>query len=550
MPTVHFGTKDEPATTLDESNDLIVVRTRSRRSAAVPQGPVATPQAAALQDGGLVVAFPEAGVEVYRVPPTGASLNDRKLLLRQAPDVRFAGGVLVDQISREPVLYTENLFVKFADDATENHCVAVIQEAGLTIKEKVRYAKNAYFACAPEGSGQVIFDLAEKLLSRDDVVFCHPELIRKRVAKAIDTRQWHLAKTTSGGQVIEAHANVASAHELTTGKGIIIAIIDDGVDIDHVEFGSESKIVAPRDASLEIGDPRPKDLFGTGENGDNHGTACAGVACANGSGGASGVAPDSQLMPIRLASALGSRNEANAFQWAAEQGADVISCSWGPADGEWWNPNDPLHLQVVPLPAMTRLAIDNVVANGRGGRGCVVLFAAGNGNESVQTDGYASYGKVIAVAACNDQGKRSVYSDFGDAVWCAFPSNDMGHAPFGHPSPLTAGIWTTDRTGENGYNPGRDLNGDPAGNYTNSFGGTSSACPGVAGVVALMLSVNAELTALEVRKILSESCDRIDPVEGDYNAMGHSPLYGYGRINARTAVESAANRSDHRLQSV
>ena len=106
--------------------------------------------------------------------------------------------------------------------------------------------------------------------------------------------------------------------------------------------------------------------------------------------------------------------------------------------------------QVVPLPASTRLAIDYVTANGRGGKGCVVLFAAGNGNESVDNDGYASYAKVMAVAACNDRGRRSVYSDFGKAVWCAFPSNDFGHAPFNHPEPLTPGIWTTDRQGESG----------------------------------------------------------------------------------------------------
>ena len=93
----------------------------------------------------------------------------------------------------------------------------------------------------------------------------------------------------------------------------------------------------------------------------------------------------------------------------------------GAADGRWFVKNDPLHKHVSPLPTSTRLAIDYATANGRGGKGCVVLFAAGNGNESVDNDGYASYPKVTAVAACNDRGRRSVYSDFGKAVWCAFP---------------------------------------------------------------------------------------------------------------------------------
>jgi subtilisin-like proprotein convertase family protein len=179
------------------------------------------------------------------------------------------------------------------------------------------------------------------------------------------------------------------------------------------------------------------------------------------------------------------------------------------------------------------------MANGRDGRGCVVLFAAGNGNESTDNDGYASYEKVVAVAACNDRGKRSVYSDFGDAVWCAFPSSDFGHPPFNHPDALTPGIWTTDRAGGDGYNPGRTADGDAAGNYTNSFGGTSSACPGAAGVVGLILSVNPGLKWHEVKDLLKRACDRIDPQGGAYDASGHSAQYGYGRLNARTAVELA-----------
>jgi subtilisin-like proprotein convertase family protein len=264
------------------------------------------------------------------------------------------------------------------------------------------------------------------------------------------------------------------------------------------------------------------------------------VACADGARVASGVAPRARLMPIRLSSGLGSQREAEAFQWAADNGADVISCSWGPPDGRWWNQNDPAHRQVFRLPASTKLAIDYAVTNGRGGRGCVVLFAAGNGNESVDNDGYASYGSVIAVAACNDRGSRSVYSDFGKAVWCAFPSNDIGHAPFNHPAPLTPGIWTTDRAGDDGYNVGTVAEGDAAGDVTNSFGGTSSACPGAAGVAALALSVNPQLKWHEVKDLFKRACDRIDPQGGGYDASGHSPKYGFGRLNARTVVDLAA----------
>jgi subtilisin family serine protease len=541
MPSVHFGTKQEPAFQLKESPDLIAVRSRSGGSLARMTG-VPSPALAALADATLVLSYPEAGVEVFRVPPNGKSksIASRKEALRQDRDVRFAGSVLVDPVTKEPVIYTENLFVKFKDEVDPDDCEAVLRGAGLQVKEQVTFAANAYFVSAPEGTGQRVFDIADTLLARSDVEYAHPELVRPRSRKQVFSQQWHLKKTVVAGVSVDAHANVEAAHAISRGAGVTIAIIDDGVDIDHSEFGGTGKVVAPRDATDQTSNPRPQDSFGTGPSrGDNHGTACAGVACANGTLGASGVAPEARLMPIRLQSGLGSVREAQAFEWAVSHGADIISCSWGPEDGRWFDLTDPVHNRVDPLPASTRLAIENAVNNGRGGKGCVVLFAAGNGNESVDNDGYASNPNVIAVAACNDRGKRSVYSDFGNAVWCAFPSNDFGHAPFSQPVPLTNGIWTVDRHGTAGYNNVSNGQGDPSGDFTNNFGGTSSACPGAAGVAALVLAANPDLKWHEVKDIFKRSSDRIDPHGGAYDGAGHSAKYGFGRLNALAAVQLA-----------
>ena len=352
--------------------------------------------------------------------------------------------------------------------------------------------------------------------------------MRRLAQRAIFPQQWHLKTTTIGGQWVSASANVEAAHAISEGEGTTIAIIDTGTDMDHDEFSGPGKLVAPRDTTSNDADPRP-----SGRD-ENHGTACAGVACAEGRFGASGVAPLAKLMPIRMMSQLGSQGEANAFYWAAENGADVISCSWGPADGRWWDPNDPLHDTVVPLPDSTRLALDYAVTRGREGKGCLVLFAAGNGNESVDNDGYASYGGVLAVAASNDRSVRSVYSDFGDAVFCAFPSNDFEFPEEDRPAPLTPGIWTTDRTGRTGYSDD---------DYTNSFGGTSSACPGAAGVAALVLSCDPSLTRDEVKDVLRRSCEQIDPEDGEYDEQGHSHLYGHGRLDAESAVRSVGGQT-------
>ena len=535
MPEVTYGGKDGEKLELEVDPNLVAIRTHSRKS--LREGPVRRPESALLEGMELVQSFPEAGVEVYRRHDrTTRAVADITHGLRQAPDTRFVGRVLVDKHSGEPVVYTENLFVKFEDDTDRDHCLEVLREAGLTVKQELSYATHAFFVAAPEGTGQQVFDIANQLLAREDVEYCHPELVRRLGRRVIAPQQWHLKTVAIGGQSINASANVEMAHTLTQGEGVTIAIIDTGIDIDHEEFASPGKLVAPRDTSANDANPRPD------QRGENHGTACAGVACGDGTVGASGVAPRAKLMPIRMVSALGSQGEANAFAWAADHGADVISCSWGPTDGDWWDPNDPIHTTRVPLPDSTRLAMDHAVTNGRNGKGCVILFAAGNGNEPVDNDGYASYAKVLAIAACNDRSRRSVYSDFGQAVWCAFPSNDMAFPEEGRPAPFTPGIWTTDRTGRTGYNPGSPSGpspGDRAGNYTDSFGGTSSACPGAAGVVALVFARNPALRWDEVRDMLRHACDRIDPQGGQYDTHGHSPFYGYGRLNAQTAAQLA-----------
>lgn len=530
MFTFTYGGKQGATYTLEESAAFMAVRTHSRESVMAKDPAASAPLShearQILDDFEMWDRFPTAGVDVLWTPKGSQGVvTEARAILKKEPDVRFAGRVLIDPESNAPVLYTENLFVKFQDDVKPSAGRALLKQFGLKVKYKVNYTRNAYFVAAKEGAGFGVFDIAQRLLNEPAVELCHPELLRRRRSRVAFVQQWHLKRTAISNRTIDQSANVEAAWALSQGEGVTVAIIDDGVDIDHEEFRSAGKVVAPRDVTRKGNDPRPTNL-------DNHGTACAGVAVGNGNFGASGVAPKARLMPIRFASALGSQDEADAFVWAAQNGADVISCSWGPADGRWWDASDPLHKQVVPLPDSTRLAMDFAARTGRNGKGCVIVFAAGNGNESVDNDGYASYEKVMAVAASNDTGTRAAYSDFGKAIWCAFPSNN------GNPS-LTPGIWTTDRMGSVGYNPGQLDRGDRQGNYTNSFGGTSSAAPGVAGLAALILARNPALRWDEVRDVIRRSCDKIDLANAQYDADGRSAWYGFGRVNAKKAVELA-----------
>ena len=530
MVNYQYNGKQGETHRLEDKPDTLVVRGLGR--VPIEQLSLSKNSRSILSKLTQIFRLPDAGVDVLQCGKE-ISRDEARSELKKEPSLRFAGKSLADPQFKTPALYTENLFIKFKDNLNPNECKRLLNAHKLNIKNTLGYAQNAFFVGAQNGIGQRVFDLALDLLNQENSVeLCHPELIREMAYRGAFPQQWHLKPTTINGHPIDAHASVEKAWEVTRGEGSLIAIIDDGVDVDHEEFLSSGKIIAPRDVTRKINSASPLAQ-------DNHGTACAGVACASGNFGAAGVAPSASAIPIRLNSGLGSQAEADAFYWAAQHGADVISCSWGPKDGDWWDPNDSLHHQIVPLPDATRLAIDWAIRNGRNGKGCVITWAAGNGNEKVDNDGYASYNKVIAVAACNDQNTKSVYSDFGDAIWCAFPSNDFAN------NTLTPGIWTTDRRGGDGYNPGNNGLGDDDGNYTNSFGGTSSACPGAAGVAALIIARNPHLRWDEVKDIMRRSCDPIDPHEGNYNTEGHSAKYGYGRLNAARAVELAMPSRPH-----
>lgn len=534
-----YGGKKGTTFQLVEAQELVVIRTTE----ALPLEalPLSSESRNLIPNLMPVAAFPEANVTVFRCMSVDerTPMQVRNAVRKTLPNdksIRFAGRVLKEPNTGGIVVYTGNLYVQFKADTAKSECRKIIKSFGLKVKEDLGITARSYFVEADGETGSGIFSLSQKMLKNKAVECCHPELVRERKFKSVSAHpmQWHLREATVNGIHINQHVNAEAAWELATGKGITIAVLDDGVDQKHESF--KGKIVHPRDTILNMDDANPK------HPAEQHGTACAGVACASGKKEAAGVAPAAKLMPIRLGG-IGSIAEAKAFKWAADHGADIISCSWGPMDGSWWNPNDPLHFSQARLPDSAKAAIDYAIEKGRDGKGCIITWAAGNGNENVKFDEYASYPRVIAVAACNDRGKRSVYSDFGDAVWCCFPSNDFHFPKLNSPRPLTAGIWTTDNQGNRGYNPGGSSSieqvGDFKGDYTARFGGTSSACPGVAGVAALMLEKNPDLTWEEVREILKSSCDRIDPHMGNYDANGHSPFYGYGRVNALKAVENA-----------
>ena len=292
------------------------------------------------------------------------------------------------------------------------------------------------------------------------------------------------------------------------GEGVTIAVVDDAVDTRHPEFAG--RVASAWDASDGSASSLPRGW-------QPHGTKVAGVALAAGIH-VSGLAPAARLMGVRvpaLTIATGDPTEARAIRWAAEQGADVICCAWAPR-----NPT----AESGRLPAHTRAAIDDAVRYGRDGKGCVIVFSSGNDGCDIANNGYASHPGVIAVGACNSREKHPSYSGWGTPLWCVFTSNDPD-------DPISAGasVLTTAPVGS-------FLLGET---FYTRFGFTSAACAAVAGVAALILSAAPHLRTCDAKALLGKACVPIDVEHGEYDSAGHSPLYGFGRLDPRNAVTLA-----------
>jgi subtilisin-like proprotein convertase family protein len=510
---------------------------RYREVNSVRRGLVSPAFGRSLQTFEYVAEIPDARLTILR-STRQQTADDIKHELIGFDEVTYVTPVYRRPQSGEKVVLTAKFICQFKPEVTRADIDAMNAKHRVQIESQESYAPNCYVLRLADDAAETVLDVANAYQESGKVIFSHPDIIAPRSFRAPDPlfpKQWHLKNTGQSGGSPGADIKVEGAWQVTEGRPeVIIAVIDDGMDMQHPDLAGDGKVVAPTDIRSGLADPAPR-----GEA-ENHGTAVCGVAAASRDGmGVTGVAPGCRLMPIRLDG--GPILEARAFSYAAENGAWVINCSWGPADGPWWDPNDPQHQQVAPLPDNVRAAIDFAVTQGRGGKGCVITWAAGNGNEPVSNDGYASYPKVIAVAASSHDDHKAAYSDFGPEIAVAAPSNH-----FTASGSAVGGIWTTDRVGNAGYNEGDATKGDAAGLYTNAFGGTSSAAPTVAGVAALVLSANPTLTAAEVKRLLEDTADRIDPAGGQWtitdDGRSHSPLYGYGRVNAEKAVAEAMKR--------
>ncbi|GAB3413015.1 S8 family serine peptidase [Niabella aquatica] len=383
--------------------------------------------------------------------------------------------------------------------------------------------------CTKQSTGNAL-ELANRLYETNLFASCQPDLMTNDVVNCVNdtyfANQWNLNNTGQYGGTSGVDIKYCAARGVTQGNSsIIVAVIDQGIQLSHPDLN-----IYNQSYDTESG-TSPSQLLG------EHGTACAGIigAYSNNSTGVAGIASNCPLMSISnsLASTPNSRQKrADGFYYAVNNGASVISNSWGSA----------VMYQIIDD------AIDYALTNGRGGLGCVVVFAAGNDNSSVSYPANSNP-DIVVVGAISPCGQRKSPSSCDtETTWGSNYGTELDVVAPGVLIP------TTDITGTGGYNPyipihpwsgGTKISTDYSDqSYTVWFNGTSAATPHVAGVAALVLSINPNLTQKQVANIIEQTSQKVGgysytTTSGRPNGSWNNEM-GYGLLNAFAAVTAAS----------
>ncbi|MBN1218655.1 MAG: S8 family serine peptidase [Anaerolineae bacterium] len=439
-------------------------------------------------------------------PPTTSEISPEIFSASLAPDIPPEPGTLVVKLIPQTALQA-----RAAQVDSEGFVAAGVPSLDETLKQIGATALEPVIKVVAEGTGESLESLAQKVaaevnqlytvsydpaippeqaaaaMAQDpSVEYAEPNYIAGITGRSVYlpapltpndpyfSYQWHL-------QDIQAPA----AWDRATGQGIIVAIIDTGVDFGAPDLANTSHLPGYDFAN---NDPDPTDDQG-------HGTHVAGTIAqsTNNGVGVAGVAFNATLLPVK---ALGSNGQGSydtiiqGIIYAVDQGAKVINMSLTGSNGSQ------------ALQDGVRYASE---------RGVVVVAAAGNGNGAVQFPAaYDDY--VIAVSATRFDKTRAPYSNFGAQVDIAAPGGDT----------------KVDQNGD-GYADGilqQTFKRAGAGYSYLFFEGTSMASPHVAGVAALMLSLKPNASPAEIEAIMSQTARNIGPPD----------QYGAGLIQAADAL--------------
>jgi subtilisin family serine protease len=382
------------------------------------------------------------------------------------------------------------------------------------------FDERTYLLTVDKSSNKDAMQIANELYETGMFEYAEPNLIHFIKFETNDTyfpEQWALNNTGQYGGTAGTDIKANQAWTVTAGSpDVRIAILDIGVDLTHPDL--QANLLTGFDATGGSGN-------GAAVNNLPHGTACAGIAAAAGNNneGIAGVAYGCHILPVRIATtnsgwtSTESQYIASGIDWARTNGASVISMSFTCVETDVLN-----------------TAISSAVTSGRSNDGCVLIASSGNNNSSIV--GYpARNTNVIAVGAISPCGERkSTTSCDGETWWGSNYGTNLDVVAPG------VDIYTTDIQGNAGYN----TTSGTAGNYYASFNGTSAACPHVAGIAALILSVRPDLTQVQVRQAIESTCTKLSGYSFSTNSNHPNGTWnsevGHGLVNAYAALGSIA----------
>ena len=422
---------------------------------------------------------------------------------------------------------TNNFYVKVNSSSNVNVLYSYAQNNNLEIIGKDPYMPNWYILSCSKNNPKNALEYANQFHESGLFITAEPEFIYHDLLATNDPHysdQWGLKNTGQYGSAYTGiDINVEEAWNITKGNNVKVAIYDHGFEMNHPDLVS-NVFGSGFDATTGSS---PSQVRGS------HGTACAGIIGAeqNNTIGVSGIAPESDIISISINLQFSDTPAqlASGFNWAWQNGVEVISNSWG---------------GYTPSNIITD-AIYNAINNGRNGLGCIIVFASGNENNTNIRYPGSAVPEVLVVGAMSPCGERKSPSSCDGESWGACYGNQLDIVAPGVKIP------TTDREGNNGYNPIFETNSNYSNEYYSKFNGTSSACPHVSAVAALVLSVNQCLSAQQVRDVIEQTAQKVGGYS--YTTSSSHPNgtwnneMGYGLVDAYAAVQMAQNMGSSSL---